>query len=105
MIDTYYGIIQNRMSELGYTKFAVKPLVAKVTNGKKVIEAHNQYLFLVSDSVPAECVIESDTNLFSDWANYATFNFAYMQEFSGEVTITSSQSTFNLEFIQVIPEA
>lgn len=92
------------MTEMGHSKFSFRPVFINSATSSKTIQAQGQYWYLISEAVPNNCVIESDTNLFSDAANFGTFNFNYLQEFSGQIKIETTDATFQLEFIKVIPE-
>jgi hypothetical protein len=103
MIDTIYPYIDRRMKEMGYADYHIEPLYIRENVSSKTIYAPNEYLYLISESVPSTLVILSDTNIFTDALYYGNFNFNNFQEFSGTIEITQTGTPLELEFIRVIP--
>ena len=67
------------------------------------INAHNEYLYLVNEAIPADVIIHSDTEIFFSVAEQS--NGYLPKEFSGMVSFESSSlENYSLEFIRVIPE-
>lgn len=109
MVDNYYQYVQNRMRQMGVEKFSVRPIFINETiNAGDVyrIDASNRWLFLISESVDPDIVIAADNNIFNDGANFGSYNFNYIQEFTGGISITVDPlaTTITLEFIEVVPE-
>jgi hypothetical protein len=107
MVDNYYSYVKNRMRQMGYDKFSIEPVFINEVVDTKTINAQNQFYYLISESVPAGLVIIADDNLFNDATNYGTFNFNYLQEFTGQIDISKPVNpaiSLVLEFIRVIPE-
>lgn len=109
MVDNYYQYVENRMRQMGVEKFSVRPVFINETiNAGDVyrIDAGNRWLFLISESVDPDLVIVADNNIFNDADNYGTYNFNYIQEFTGGISITVDPlaTEVQLEFIEVVPE-
>lgn len=104
MVDNYYAYVKNRMRQMGYEKFSVETVFINEAVAAKTINAQNQFYYLIAESVPTDLVIIADNNLFNDGTNYGTYNFNYLQEFTGQIDITQT-SPMVLEFIRVIPES
>ncbi len=104
MVDNYYAYVQNRMRQMGYDKFSVEPVfINEAVLTEKTINAQNQFYYLISETVAPSLEILSDSNIFTDGVNFGTFNFNYLQEFTGSIEI-SQAVPIQLEFIRVIPE-
>jgi hypothetical protein len=106
MVDNFYAYIKNRMRQMGYEKFSMEAVYINETAEEKTIMAQNQFYYLIAESLPAGLVsIFADNNAFDAVSNYGSFNFNYLQEFTGEIIITMNASLpIELEFIRVIPE-
>ncbi|MFY9308094.1 MAG: hypothetical protein WAQ28_03485 [Bacteroidia bacterium] len=91
---------------MGYDKFSVESVFIRESTNTKTINAQNQFYYLISESVNPGLVIIADNNLFNDSENFGSYNFAYLQEFTGQIDIskTASANDLVLEFIRVIPE-
>ena len=103
MVDNYYAYVQNRMRQMGYDKFSIEPAFINVAATELTIDAQNRWYYLVSESVDPTIKIIADNNAFNDGANFGTFNFNYLQEFTGQIDITQD-NPIQLEFIIVTPE-
>ncbi len=97
--------IEQRMNELGIEKFHMLAMTVEVESGiqKEYIGAYNEYLFLVSESIPGYMIIHSDTEIFISPVEQPSEALA--KEFSGMTIIESnSQDDIRLDFIRVIPQ-
>jgi len=98
--------IQNRMKELGIENYHCQSLKFDIEAGQNIqyVKAYNEYLFLVSEHIPGDLILQSDTNIF--FSAQAQNTNAIPEEFSGLLSIEySSIDPFTLEFIQVIPNS
>lgn len=103
MNDTFLTwFIDKRMKANGHSHFHVEIVRIKTAAPSHLISAVNEYYYLISPSVPDSLVIESDTNLFNEAADFANFELYGIQEFSGGIKITQAVP-IDLEFIKVIP--
>ena len=105
MSKDYSTYIQQRMTELRVDSFHTENLILKIKAGENLsqIKAYNEYLFLVSETVPSGVVIHSDTFIFSGSGSLGSMHVPY--EFSGHVIITSGNiPDFIIDFIRVTPE-
>ncbi|HEY0029145.1 MAG TPA: hypothetical protein VGC65_00190 [Bacteroidia bacterium] len=95
--------IEQRMRELRFTEYTFQPI--RVQDASDTIEffANNEFYYLVAKTLPATMEIISDTNYFTDAANYGDFNFYGIQEFTGHIKITGGVIPVDCEFIRVIP--
>ncbi len=104
-MSEHFEYIKSRMKELGNTNFHAEALEEKILSGEtlKQIKAYNEYLYLVSDSVPNGVIIHSDTFILK---GSSISNFPHIPyEFTGHVIITSGNiPDFSLQFIRVTPE-
>ncbi len=92
------------MKELGFENYHAQSLKLDIEAGQSVqhIKAHNEYLYLINESIPGDLIIHSDSNLFFSAVQQS--NSYIPEEFSGLVCIESSgMDAFSLEFIRVIP--
>lgn len=88
-----------RMKEMGFEDYTFELVRVK---GVSEIDATNEYYYLTSKAVFASLIIRSDTNIFNEAADYSTFNFYGIQEFTGQILITQTEP-IDLEFMRVIP--
>lgn len=95
--------IKQRMQELGFENYTFQPIRVKTDNLSMLINAQNEYYYLVSKEVPSSLMIFSDTNIWNESNDYEDFNFYSIQEFTGEIEIESFVP-IDLEFIRVIPK-
>jgi hypothetical protein len=105
MASEHFEYIKSRMKELGNIRFHSEILVEKILSGEtlKQIKAYNEYLYLVSDSVPNGVIIHSDTFILKGSPLSSFPHIPY--EFTGHVIITSGNiPDFSLQFIRVTPE-
>ena len=107
MFEGLLRMIEQRMASLGFTKFHYE-LVRVLPSGglaTVTIDAHNEFYYLTSKTVPASLRIVSDTEIFNstDASGYANFNFYNFKEFSGNIKIDQAVA-IDLEFIRVVPE-
>ena len=97
--------IDRRMQEFGYKNYHIQAVIVNLQTGKEVvrIDAHNEFLFLVSDNFPEDVIIQSETHVFISAANNP---FVILpQEFRGQTFIESNLSQESIiEFLRVIPE-
>ena len=103
-MNKHFNFIANRMNELGFSKFNMKSLRVNIESGQQIerFNAHNEFLYLVNESIPGDLIIHSDSNLFFSSAPQS--GSFIPQEFSGLICIESSSvDPFQLEFIRVIP--
>jgi hypothetical protein len=101
-----YALIESRMKMRGYDRFSMEAVKVRGTGaGVNLMQesAPNEFLYLVSATVPADLRIESATNSWADGANYANQQFVNYQEFSGDVVMSFS-GIVDIEFIRVVPE-
>ncbi len=104
-MDNYLlAYITQRMAEMGYPTFHFEPVRVFVNAAKAVVEAYNEYYYLISKTVPAGLVIESDTNVFNEAAGYPDFTHYNVQEFSGLIEISQPAAPVDIEFMKVVPE-
>jgi hypothetical protein len=104
--DNYlFGLVWNRMREMGYRKYHVKTEVIDVTGiGTPVLlNAYNEYYYLVSTQVPDDTEIISDTNYYKA-KNHGLLELHGMQEFSGKIAIKRGSADTRLEFLRVLVE-
>lgn len=94
--------IAQRMRELGFEDYSFEPIRVTDPTGDKIIDANNEYYYLVAKTVDASLIIRSDTNIFNEAADYGTFNFYGIQEFTGQIAI-SQLIPIDLEFVRAIP--
>ncbi len=105
MNNNHQAYIEKRMNELGFKDYHIQPMVLSIESGETIqhIKAYNEYLYLISEIIPSDLIVHSDTNLY--FSNVQQFGAYIPQEFSGLVCIeSSSQDAFSLEFIRVIPQ-
>jgi hypothetical protein len=98
------GYIKNRMKELGFENYLLRPFKIDISAGqhKERFNAYNEYIFLVSDSIPADLIIHSDTEIF--FSVIPESNRKFPIEFRGQISVESSATVdFSLEFLRVIP--
>ena len=99
--------IAHRMEALGFKKYVYEPLIIITSYGGQteyVIEAQNEYYYLASQVVMEGTEIIADNNYFKAANSYIQVNYAYVQEFTGQIKITfPSSNVMSLEFIRVIP--
>ncbi len=104
MPQEHHQYIMNRMAELGHDQFSTECLVFETVAGYDMHEIHgyNEYLYLISDVVPGQILIQSDTQIyFNEMEQPAHF---YPLEFKGYTLIeANSPDDHKLEFIRVIP--
>ena len=97
--------IENRMRELGITKYHIRPMILDFVNGQSSqnIKAYNEHIFLVKKASVADIIIHSDNNII-----HSPFGETFKQlpqEFQGYISIeSSSQDIHSLEFIRIIPQ-
>lgn len=117
--------INQRMEELGYTKFHYESIRIKnipygpyaldffsneiIQNNRygsmvAEIDASNQFYYLVDKMVNPDLKITSDTGylLPSEISTYGTNTIHNLKEFTGQIFITSLNN-FDLEFLKVTP--
>lgn len=97
--------IEKRMDEIGSKEFHLQPMRIEVESGISLqkIAAYNEYLFLISKTLPQDIIIQSDNNIFCSSVHQLDNLPPY--EFTGMVTIESSSSEpFVIDFIRVIPK-
>ena len=99
--------IRHRMQQLNICNYHFEPFifVTTDTDRKKEIAAVNEYLFLVSGSLAKNTMIESDSNVFIVEDFFASQNLSKIQEFSGQIIVTSPLAAGKqvIEFIHVKP--
>jgi len=95
--------IKQRMLELSFENYTFQPIRVKTNELSTLINAQNEYYYLVSKEIPSSTVISSDTNIWNESDDYEDFNFYGIQEFTGEIKIVSTVP-IDLEFIRVIPK-
>lgn len=103
--------IQQRMRDLGYKNYTfnvvrIYPTSMGLDPNNYTINGSNEYYYHVSKTVPASLKIVSDTNIWDESSVYSNFNFYQIQEFTGQIKITTTPGVGNdidLEFIQVVP--
>ena len=94
----YY--IQQRMKEMGYDNYHYEPVHIYSATSSKNISAYNEFYYLMTVPLPSGYKIISDTNSFNDTASQ--LGISGIQEFSGNIDITSLSGVIDLEFIKVI---
>ncbi|OFY84128.1 MAG: hypothetical protein A3F72_19815 [Bacteroidetes bacterium RIFCSPLOWO2_12_FULL_35_15] len=91
------------MKEMGFDDFSFEPIRVK----EDQINAGNEYYYLVAASIISpSLIIRSDTNIFTEAADYNKFNFYGLQEFTGMITLTETDPVnfpIDYEFIRVVP--
>ncbi|MBC8342394.1 MAG: hypothetical protein H8E61_00255 [Bacteroidetes bacterium] len=105
MSNDYLYYIKGIMHGLGHKQYHIQPLKLNIDSGetKLHIKAYNEHLYLVSETIPADVIIHSDSEIFFSVAEQAAG--CLPAEFRGLLTIeSSSNDAFSLEFIRVIPE-
>ena len=101
--------IAHRMEMLGFKKYSMEPLLLTWSYGgisEYVIQAQNEYYYLVSKIVNEGTEILADNNYFKAESSYISVDFAYIQEFTGVIKVNFPEwywSPLGLEFIRVIP--
>ena len=101
--------IAHRMDMLGFKKYSMEPLLLTWSYGginEYVIQAQNEYYYLVSKTVNEGTEILADNNYFKAESSYISVDFAYIQEFTGVIKVNFPEwywSPLGLEFIRVIP--
>lgn len=96
--------ITQRLNEMGYKTFHFEPVRIFVNANKAIVEAYNEYYYLISKNVPAGLVIASDTNVFNEAANFPDFTYYRIQEFSGLIEISQPAAPIDIQFMKVVPE-
>jgi len=99
--------IAHRMEALGFKKYGYEPLLIIPYGGQTeyVIGAQNEYYYLASNVVNEGVEILADNNHFKAGNTYVQVNYAYVQEFTGQINITFPSGILtSLEFIRVIPQ-
>lgn len=97
------ALIDRRMKEMGYPHYtAPEPIRIKETVSDLTINAQNEFYFLTAKAVDASLIIRSDTYIFDEAADYASFNLYGIQEFTGQIRIAQGPA-IDLEFVRVIP--
>jgi hypothetical protein len=100
--------IAHRMAELGFKKYGFEPMLIITSYGgpsEYVIEAQNEYYYLASAVVAQGTEILADNHYFKAENFDVPVNYAYVQEFTGQIKITFPPSAImSLEFIRVIPQ-
>ncbi len=99
--------VSQRMKAMGFDNYTFEPIRVTKTAlfGFQVdltIDAYNEYYFLISEMVEPTLIIRSDTNIFNESADYSSFQYYGIQEFTGSIQITQAVS-IDLEFLRVIP--
>lgn len=101
--------IAHRMEMLGFKKYSMEPVLLVWNYGginEYVIQAQNEYYYLVSKTVNEGTEILADNNYFNAESSYISVDFAYVQEFTGVIKVKFPDwywSSLGLEFIRVIP--
>ncbi len=101
--------IAHRMEMLGFKKYSMEPLLLTWSYGginEYLIQAQNEYYYLVSKTVNEGIEILADNNYLKAESSYISVDFAYIQEFTGVIKVNFPQwwwSPIGLEFIRVIP--
>ncbi len=100
LLETYFA---QRMKEMGFDDFSFEPVRVR----EDQINASNEYYYLVAASINSpSLIIRSDTNIFTESADYNKFNYYGLQEFTGIITLTETdldKYPIDYEFIRVIP--
>lgn len=100
ILETYFA---QRMKEMGFDDFSFEPVRVR----ENQINASNEYYYLVAASITSpSLIIRSDTNIFTESADYNKFNYYGLQEFTGIITLTEDDPDtypIDYEFIRVIP--
>lgn len=97
--------IECRMSELGISKYHIRPMKLEFAIGQtnQHIKAYNEHIFLVKMASIADIIIHSDNNIMH--SPQGEMFEQIPQEFQGFINIqSSSQDIHSLEFIRIIPQ-
>ncbi len=102
--------IKQNMRKRGIIKYHFEPYVFISITGNfpklHLINANNEYFYLVSKQIANGCFIESENERFySD--NYNSLSFSAIREFTGQIKISVPPDLYPsqvFEFIRVIPE-
>lgn len=100
--------IAQRMREMSIEDYSFEPVRvrANIPGFSNVINAYNEYYFLVAKTLPAGITtIISDDNYFEETpADYANYQYKGMEQFTGNIELGNSlNNPIDLEFIRVVP--
>jgi len=94
--------IRQRMQEMGYGKFHIKPVrIAVSANLVREIPAYNEFYFLESATLSDGTIITAD-NDFLIAQGFTNMGSARFKEFTGNISIESNENQ-HIEFLRVIP--
>jgi predicted protein tyrosine phosphatase len=99
--------IAQRMANLGFMKYGFEPLLVIMPQDKNEyqLDGTNEYYYLVSRLLATGTEISSGSNHFKVEEHHVNLDFSKIQEFTGQIKITSPQGVKQaIEFIRVIPQ-
>ena len=99
--------IARRMANLGFRKYSFEPVlvIMKESQQEFTFDGTNEYYYLASKTLSTGTEISSGSNYLKADEFYANLDFVKIQEFTGQVKITSPQGVRQaIEFIRVIPQ-
>lgn len=97
--------IEKRMKSKGFSNYHLEPVSAFAESPKFVIQAQNEFYFLLNESLLAGTIIQSDTEILIVSSNLISSKTSFLKEFTGQILIEQTQQTGQtFEFLKVIPE-
>ena len=97
--------IEKRMKAKGFSNFHIEPVSAFAESRKFVIQAQNEFYFLLNENLQAGTIIQSDTEVLVVPANLVSSKSSFLREFTGQIMIEQTLETRQtFEFLKVIPE-
>ena len=96
--------IERRMKARGIENFHVEPVTAFVESEQFVIQAYNEYYFLLNENLNSGTIIQSDTEILIVKPSLTSSKSGFLKEFTGYIFIQQAHITGqNFEFLKVIP--
>jgi len=101
-----FNYIEQQMKKKGIENYHFKPALFTVLSKEELmINAHNQYYYLLTKKLEQETTIFSDTVILDIEYKNAFLEYPYLWEFTGNMVIDNcSDKEQHLEFLLVIPE-
>jgi hypothetical protein len=97
--------IERRMKAKGIENFHVEPVSAFAESEQFVIQAYNEFYFLLNENLNPGTIIQSDTEILFVKPNLLSTKSGFLKEFTGHIFIQQTQTTGQtFEFLKVIPE-
>ena len=97
--------IERRMKAKGFSNFHLEPVSVFAESDEFVIQANNEFYFLLNENLNPGTIIQSDTEILIVQPNLLSTKSGFLKEFTGHIFIQQTQTAGQtFEFLKVIPE-